>query len=71
LICFLISQVQPGSLAYLDGLRAGTIILEVNRASVNSSEEFYSTLKGSTKTEKVLLLVKDNQYSKYVVLPLK
>jgi len=47
------------------------IILEVNRESVNSSEEFYQTTKESTKTEKVLLLIKDNQYSKYVVLPPK
>jgi serine protease Do len=67
----LISQVQPGSLAYLAGLRAGMIVLEVNRSSVNNSEEFYRALTESTKTEKALLLVKDNQYSKYVVLPLK
>jgi serine protease Do len=67
----LISQVQPGSLAYLAGLRAGMIVLEVNRSSVNNSEEFYRALTESTKTEKALLLVKDNQYSKYVVLSLK
>ena len=67
----LIIQVQPGSLANTAGLRAGMIILEVNRKTVRSSEEFYRTIAESTKAEKVLLLVADNQDSKYVVLPLK
>jgi serine protease Do len=66
----LISQVNPGSSAQFAGLRPGMLILEVNRQSVKIVKELLEALEESRRSKKVLLLVQDGRYSKYVMLNL-
>lgn len=67
----LVSEVIPGSPAQLAGIRSGTLILEVNRKSIKNTNEFLKALDDSKKTQKVLLLVRDQRYSRYVMLQLQ
>jgi serine protease Do len=64
----LIVSVEPGSSAYLAGLRAGDVIVEVNRKRVRNVNDFKSALAMSPKS--VLLLVKNNEGTKFVVIRL-
>jgi serine protease Do len=63
-----ISQVEPGSVAQLAGLRAGSLIQEVNRKAVTNVREFKKQLDQTPKGESILLLVKEGQYSRFVAL---
>ena len=67
----LISQVAPGSPASRAGLEPGMLIMEVNRIPVKNIKEFFKALKKSKKTGKVLLLVYDGEYTRYVLLNLR
>jgi serine protease Do len=66
----LVSEVAPGSPAQFAGIRPGTLILEVNRQPVKTTEELLKALDASKNTQKVLLLVRDRHYTRYVTLPL-
>jgi len=66
-----VSGVDSDSRAYMAGIRPGTIILSVNQKQVNSVEEFNKVLRESVETRKVLLLVKEQRYTRFVVLPLE
>ena len=66
----LISQVAPGSPAQFAGLRPGMLITEVNKKAVANTEDFLKALEESLKMKRVLLLVQDRQYARYVVLDL-
>lgn len=61
------TEVAPGSVATMAGISRGSVILEVNRKAVNTAAEFSQAVKASTNN-KVLLLVRDNEVSRYVVL---
>jgi len=50
------------------GIKAGAVILEVNRKPVSNAGEFKKIVAQSLKKGSVLLLIKDGQYSRYVVL---
>jgi serine protease Do len=65
-----ISEVEPGSPAALAGLRSGMLITQVNRRSVNNTDEFQEALAASSHTKRVLLLVHDRQGSHFVALRL-
>lgn len=66
-----ISSVKNGSLADMASLSRGTIILEVNRNKVNNVSDFKKAIDNAVKTNKVLLLVQDQQYgTRYVVIKL-
>ncbi|MBW1728162.1 MAG: PDZ domain-containing protein, partial [Deltaproteobacteria bacterium] len=67
----LVSEVVPGSPAQLAGIRSGTLILEVNRKPIKNTNEFLKALENSKKSQKVLLLVRDQRYSRYVMLQLR
>jgi serine protease Do len=67
----LVSKVIPGSPAQLAGIRSGTLILEVNRKPIKNTNEFLKALDNSKKTRKVLLLVRDQRCSRYVMLQLQ
>ena len=67
----LISQVIPGSPAYQAGLEPGMLILEVNRIPVKNTRQFFNAIKKSKKSGKVLLLVYNGEYTRYVILSLK
>lgn len=67
----LIDKVIPGSPAYQAGLEPGMLILEVNRTPVRNTKEFFRAIRKSKKSGKVLFLVYDGEYTRYVILSLK
>lgn len=64
----LITKVEPGSLAQAEGLRAGDLIKEVNRADVSSVGEFTAAISKVRKGDTVLLRVLRESRAFYVVL---
>jgi serine protease Do len=64
-------DVKSGSPAARAGIRAGMVILSVNREAVSNIGEFNSELAKSEESKKVLLLVKTGRYNQYVVLQLR
>ena len=67
----LVASVDPDSVAYRGGIRPGMIILSVNRKKVDSVEQFNTALRDSVESKKVLLLVRAQRYTRFVVLPLE
>ncbi len=67
----IISAVAPGSPASMADLRPGLLIEEVNRKPVKTLEDFYQALAVSQKTGRVLLLVRDQRFRRFVVLSLR
>lgn len=62
-----VTEVAPGSVAMMAGINPGSVILEVNRKAVNTAAEFNQAVTSSANN-KVLLLVRDDEVSRYVVL---
>jgi serine protease Do len=54
-----VTQVEPGSVANMAGIRPGTLILEVNRQPVNNAIAFKKAIKASGKKRALLLLQRD------------
>jgi serine protease Do len=67
----LISNVQAGSPAALAGLRPGMLIIEVNRSNVSNVADFDKAFQASRETKKLLLLVRDRQFVRYVSFPIQ
>ena len=67
----IISAVAPGSSAAMADLHPGLLIEEVNRKPVKSLTDFYEALALSKKTGRVLLLVRDQRFRRFVVLSLR
>ena len=67
----LISNVQAGSPAALAGLRPGMLIIEVNRSNVSNVAEFDKAFQASRESKKLLLLVRDRQFIRYISFPIK
>ena len=63
-----VTQVAPGSVAARAGIQTGMLIQEVNRRQVNSADEVKKAIRESGNEKSVLLLVKDDKYSRYIVL---
>jgi serine protease Do len=61
-----ISSVQPGSRADDAGLRARDVIIEVNRATVNSVDAYQKAVKATEKGKSVLLLIRRGDATVYV-----
>jgi len=66
-----VTQVAPGSPAAQVGIKAGTVIKQVNRERVETAEKFERSVAKSPQNDSVLLLIKDGQYSRYVTLKKK
>lgn len=64
----LVTQVQPGSVAALSGIRPGTVILQANKKPIDSAAEFKTILQQSQQEKRILLLVKNRGMSRYIVL---
>jgi len=64
-----VSDVDSDSRAFMAGIRPGTIILSVNQKKVGSMKEFGEALQASVETKKVLLSIKEQRYTRFVVLP--
>jgi len=65
-----VTKVETGSEAQRQSITAGTLILEVNRKPVKNTQDFDRAIQ-SSKKDIVLLLVKDKQYARLVLLRLK
>jgi serine protease Do len=63
-----VSQVEHGSVAELAGIRAGSLIQEVNRTEVANVKQFQQAVDKTPKGQPILLLVKEGQYSRFVAL---
>ncbi len=63
-----ITQVEQGGVAQLAGLDTGMVILEVNRKAVKSVEEFRAAVTKQSLAKGVLLLVRSDRGTRYVVL---
>ncbi|OAG27439.1 DegQ family serine endoprotease [Thermodesulfatator autotrophicus] len=66
-----ITGVAPGSPAAMAGLRPGMLIEEVNHRRVHNIKEFAEALAPSKKTGRVLFLVRDKEFRRYVSIRLK
>ena len=64
----IVSQVEPGSPAQFAGIKPGILILEVNRKKIKNVQEFIKGVEDSK--DKVLFLIRDQGYSRYVMLQL-
>lgn len=69
----LVYGVKNGSSAEVAGIRAGDIILSVNRKPVKNSQEFWSAVKQAVRSggESVLLYIQRGELKTYISLPLK
>lgn len=65
-----VTEVEPGSLADIAGITQGALILEVNRQPVKNTDEFNKAIQQATDQRTVLLLIKDQRYTRFVVLTL-
>jgi serine protease Do len=64
----LISHVEPGSPTEQAGLEAGMVVVQVNRQSVSSVEEFAQAVKRQDEKKGMLLVVRTEQGSRFVVV---
>lgn len=67
----LIKAVTPGSLAAMSGLEPGMAILQVGKKSVAGPDEFRAVVKSADFEAGVLLLVRSEQGSRYLVIKSK
>ena len=63
-----VTQVQPGSIAAIGGIKVGTIILEVNQKPVNNADEFQAEIKRSSTKKRALLLTRNGNIQQFIVL---
>ncbi|MEN8801818.1 MAG: DegQ family serine endoprotease [Thiogranum sp.] len=63
-----VTEVHPGSIAARAGIEPGTIILQVNRKTVNSAADFTRALKQAGAGKRVLLLVRKGGMQSFLAL---
>ncbi|MGH8476039.1 MAG: DegQ family serine endoprotease [Methylococcales bacterium] len=63
-----VMEVRPGSIAATVGLEPGTVILQVNRNSVNSVAEFNKAIDQTKSQRRVLMLVRNGNVQRYITL---
>jgi len=67
----IVSQVKSGSSAVEAGIQPGAVILSVNQERVNSLADFNRALQKSQESKRVLMLIKERQGTRFVVLDLR
>ncbi|WP_256250638.1 DegQ family serine endoprotease [Nitrosomonas sp. Nm51] len=63
-----ITKVQAGSIAASAGIEIGSVILQVNRKTVNSVSEFKRAVKENSGKKRALLLIRKDNVQRYVAL---
>jgi len=66
----IVEKVVQGSLAASAGIKPGNLIMKVNRKDVANVNEFNEAVAEATDTGKILLLVKEGSWSRYIILTL-
>jgi serine protease Do len=66
----IVSEIERGSEAARKGIQAGMLIQEVNRKKVTSVREFKEAMNDAREQDKVLLLVYNGSFNRFVVLNL-
>jgi serine protease Do len=68
-----VTSVKSGSPAEYAGIRGGSVIISVNRKSVNNASEFNALVEAAEerKSESILFLVVERNVSRYVIVKLK
>ncbi len=64
----IVTEVRPGSIAALAGIRPGTVILQVNRKKVSNAAEFKRAVMESKSKKRVLLLIRQGNMQRYITL---
>jgi serine protease Do len=64
----IVTGVAAYSPAAMKGIKPGAVILSVNRKPIGSVLEFNKALKEAGQAKKVLLLLKEDKYTRFVVL---
>ncbi len=64
----IVREVEDGSPAAAAGLRVGDLITEVNREKVTNLKEFRAALKNTRGKENILMLVKSQGGSRFVIV---
>ena len=70
LIGVVVTRVEPGSQAAQAGITRGMLIKEVDRRQVRNTKEFNEAVEKAHKKGSVLLLIKQEHYTLYVLLQL-
>ncbi|HLC14877.1 MAG TPA: PDZ domain-containing protein, partial [Thermodesulfovibrionia bacterium] len=67
----IVTRVEDGSVAEFEGLEPGQLIISVNNKKVKSVDEFNKAVKELEEPDTVLLRVKAEDHSRYVLLKAK
>ena len=67
----IVTNVDSGSAAAETGIKRGDIIQEINRQQVGSIAEYKKILQQAKNKKSILLLVKRDQHTRFVVIELK
>jgi len=65
-----VTRVEPGSQAARKGITAGMLIMEVNRTQVKNTKEFNRAIEKAKEKGSVLLLIRDEDYTRFKLLKL-
>ncbi len=63
-----VTQVKPNSIAAMAGIRPGTVILQANRKAIKNTMEFKQAIRESHADKRLMLLIKDHDFQRFVVL---
>jgi serine protease Do len=66
----IVTDINPGSAAAEAGILRGDIILEINREKVENIAQYKKIMKAAQEKKSMLLLVKRDQHTRFVVIDL-
>ena len=63
-----VTEVQPGSIAAMGGIKTGMVILQVNNKPIKNAAAFKRAIKESSKEKRVLLLTRSGNMQQFFAL---
>ncbi len=64
----IVTHVKTNSIAARAGIKPGIVILQANRKQLKNATDFNQSIKDSQASKKLVLLVKSNNFQRFVVL---